>query len=74
MAGTHTVADCLTDALCDTSPLTDDFGFAHRGAVEASAWLCAEYGESLKYLEDTRVMEGHPGWAAGALLVLLVSC
>eukprot|EP00438_Fugacium_kawagutii_P006688 Skav219100 [mRNA] locus=scaffold1574:186457:196994:+ [translate_table: standard] len=53
VAGTHTVADCLTDALCDTIPITDDFGFAHRGAVEASAWLCAEYGESLKYLEDT---------------------
>lgn len=50
VAGTHTIADCLTDCLCDSSPF--QVGFAHRGAARASAWLCEEYGESLKYLEE----------------------
>ena len=62
VAGTHTIADCLTDCLCDSSPF--QLGFAHRGAARASAWLCEEYGESLKYLEDTsghHVMEIHVG-------------
>ena len=44
----------LQDCLCDSSPFQN--GFAHRGAAEASTWLCAEYGESLKYLEETSLI------------------
>ena len=67
VAGTHTIADCLTDCLCDSSPFQN--GFAHRGAAEASTWLCAEYGESLKYLEEKGyevVLVGHSLGAAVA--------
>ena len=48
--GTQTIADCLTDCLCDGEVFHD--GFAHRGATEASQWLCQEYGPALKFLED----------------------
>ena len=46
----------LQDCLCDSSPFQN--GFAHRGAAEASTWLCAEYGESLKYLEEISLRVG----------------
>lgn len=50
VAGTHSVADCLTDCLCDGQAYEQ--GVAHRGAAEAANWLCEEHGELLKALEE----------------------
>ncbi|CAJ1434034.1 unnamed protein product [Effrenium voratum] len=49
--GTQTLADCLTDCLCDGQSLGSG-GLAHRGAAVAAEWLVREYGEALRFLEE----------------------
>ncbi|CAJ1352375.1 unnamed protein product [Effrenium voratum] len=66
--GTQTLADCLTDCLCDGQSLGSG-GLAHRGAAAAAEWLVAEYGEALRFLEERGyevVLVGHSLGAAVA--------
>ncbi|CAJ1434033.1 unnamed protein product [Effrenium voratum] len=66
--GTQTLADCLTDCLCDGQSLGSG-GLAHRGAAVAAEWLVREYGEALRFLEERGyevVLVGHSLGAAVA--------